>query len=111
MTPSNPPASDTIRFPIWAKITGIVSILLVLMAAVTYSTSRQLAHLKDELSILSQYDIPLEEKVNDLRYYNLVQVLTFERIIHIKFSAQRDPAEQAGDAAGKALGACKRDDL
>ena len=105
------PNYGTIRFPIWAKITGIVSILLVLMAVVTYSTSMQLAHLKDELSILSQYDIPLDGMVNDLRYYNLTQVLTFERVIHIKFSAQRDPAEQAGDAAGKALGACKREDL
>jgi len=111
MTPPNNVSPAAIRYPIWAKITGIVSILLVLMAVVTYSTSVQLAHLKDELTILSQYDIPLEEKVNDLRYYNLTQVLTFERLIHIKFSAQRDPAEQAGDAAGKTLGACKRDDL
>src|SRR5579859_1484382 len=102
---------DAIRYPIWAKITGIVSILLVLMAVVTYSTSLQLAHLKNELTILSQYDIPLGEAVNDLRYYNLAQVLTFERIIHIKFTAQRDPAEQAGDAAGKALGTCKREDM
>ncbi|HEU5399676.1 MAG TPA: adenylate/guanylate cyclase domain-containing protein, partial [Gammaproteobacteria bacterium] len=102
---------EAIRYPIWAKITGIVSILLVLMAVVTYSTSVQLAHLKDELAILSQYDIPLNEQVNDLRYYNLVQVLTFERIIHIKFTAQRDAAEQAGDTLGKTLGACKRDDL
>ncbi|HET7176234.1 MAG TPA: adenylate/guanylate cyclase domain-containing protein [Gammaproteobacteria bacterium] len=110
MSPPNP-GQDSIRYPIWAKITGIVSILLVLMAVVTYSTGVQLGHLKSELAILSQYDIPLDEKVNDLRYYNLAQVLTFERIIHIKFSKQRDPAEQAGDAAGKTLGACKRDDL
>ncbi|HSN17253.1 MAG TPA: HAMP domain-containing protein, partial [Gammaproteobacteria bacterium] len=101
----------SIRYPIWAKITGIVSILLVLMAVVTYSTSMQLAHLKDELAILSEYDIPLDGMVNDLRYYNLTQVLTFERIIHIKFSAQRDPAEQAGDALGKTLGACKHEDM
>jgi len=111
MTPPLPSSDLTIRYPIWTKITGIVSILLVLMAVVTYSTSMQLAHLKDELSILSQYDIPLDGMVNDIRYYNLTQVLTFERIIHIKFSAQRDPAEQAGDAAGKALGGCKREDL
>jgi len=111
MSPSVPPSDVYIRYPIWAKITGIVSILLVLMAVVTYSTSMQLAELKDELSILSQYDIPLDGMVNDLRYYNLAQVLTFERVIHIKFSAERDPAEQAGDAAGKALGACKREDL
>ena len=111
MSPPIAFGQDAIRYPIWAKITGIVSILLVLMAVVTYSTSVQLAHLKSELAVLSQYDIPLDEKANDIRYYNLVQVLTFERIIHIKFSKQRDPAEQAGDAAGKALGACKRDDL
>ncbi|HEY1992526.1 MAG TPA: hypothetical protein VGH71_08690, partial [Gammaproteobacteria bacterium] len=111
MTPSNTQGPVSIRYPIWAKITGIVSILLVLMAIVTYTTSRQLAQLKDELTILSQYDIPLEEKVSDLRYYNLTQVLTFERIIHIKMTPQRDAAEQAGDAAGKTLGACKRDDL
>jgi len=111
MTPNQASGPVTVRYPIWAKITGIVSILLVLMAVVTYSTSVQLAHLKDELNILSQYDIPLDGIVNDLRYYNLSQVLTFDHIIHIKFSAQRDPAEQAGDAAGKALGACKREDL
>lgn len=111
MSQPSTPAQSSIRYPIWAKITGIVSILLVLMAVVTYSTSVQLAHLKDELAILSQYDIPLDEKVNDLRYYNLTQVLTFERIIHIKFTSNRDAAEQAGDTAGKALGACKRDDL
>src|SRR5690348_12151182 len=111
MTPPNTQGPISIRFPIWAKITGIVCILLVLMAVVTYSTSRQLAQLKDELVILSQYDIPLDEKVNDIRYYNLVQVLTFERIIHIKMTPQRDAAEQAGDTAGKALGACKREDL
>ena len=111
MTPPNNKGQDSIRYPIWAKITGIVSILLVLMAVVTYSTSLQLAHLKDELTILSKYDIPLGEMVTDLRYYNLTQVLTFERIIHIKFSAQRDPAEQAGDALGKTLGTCKREDL
>ena len=111
MIPPNSQDHDAIRYPIWAKITGIVSILLVLMAVVTYSTSVQLAHLKNELAILSQYDIPLDEKVNDLRYYNLSQVLTFERITHIKFTAQRDAAEQAGDATGKILGACKRNDL
>jgi adenylate cyclase len=109
--PPNPQTDDTIRYPIWAKITGIVSILLVLMAVVTYSTSLQLKELKDELTILSQYDIPLDETVSDLRYYNLTQVLTFERIIHIKPTAQRDAAEAAGVAAGKTLGTCKREDL
>lgn len=108
---SSSPVNGAIRYPIWAKITGIVSILLVLMAVVTYSTSLQLAKLKNELTILSRYDIPLDEYVNDLRYYNLQQVLTFERIIHIKPTAQRDAAEVAGVAAGKALGTCKREDL
>src|SRR5215469_14890534 len=111
MSPADTAGRDSIRYPIWTKITGIVSILLVLMAVVTYSTSVQLAHLKNELTILSQYDIPLGEMVNDIRYYNLSQVLTFERIIHIRPTAQRDAAEQAGDAVGKTLGACKREDL
>ena len=110
-TPAKPPGDDNIRYPIWAKITGIVSILLVLMAVVTYSTSLQLAKLKNELTILSSYDIPLDETVADLRYYNLTQVLTFERIIHIKFTAQRDAAETAGVDAGKTLGVCTRETL
>jgi len=81
------------------------------MAIVTYSTSLQLQRLKNQLAVLSQYDIPMDDIVNDARYYNLTQVLTFERIIHIKPTSQRDAAEAAGDAAGKALGACKREDM
>ncbi|MBV8466300.1 MAG: HAMP domain-containing protein [Burkholderiales bacterium] len=103
-----PSARHPVRHPIWAKVTGITVVLLLLMGFVTYSSSANLKRLSRELALLSHYDIPLDQAVSDVRYDNLVQMLLFERIVALDPTHDLTPAQQAGDAAAAKLKSCDR---
>jgi adenylate cyclase len=74
-------ASSAVRRPIGAKIFGITLLLLLLMAAVTWTSTINLKRLNAQLGILSEYDIPLDQLIGEVRANHLSQILQFERLL------------------------------
>ena len=96
-----------VRRPIGAKIFGITVLLLLLMAAVTYTSTRNLGQLSRQLDVLSAQDIPLDQMVGDVRAQYLSQVLWFERLLAQQpRTLDASPAQLAEPFAAK-LGDCE----
>jgi len=76
--------SEKVRRPIGAKIFGVTGVLLLMMAAVTYTSSTNLKQLNRQLGILSDYYIPLDQAIGDIRASHLTQLLLFERLISLQ---------------------------
>jgi adenylate cyclase len=89
---------ELVKRPISFKIFGIAVALLVLMISVTLSSSMNLRQLGRQLHLLSDYYIPLDQLMGDLRAQTLREVIQIERVLLNK------PKNLTGnDAAAQAL--------
>lgn len=105
------PINNDVRRPIGAKILGITLILLFLMGVVTYSSNYNLRNLSTELSIWSDYYIPLDQAVNDFQRNYLTQILFFERASSAKSIKDYDVALKEGEKIAKETVTSKREDM
>ncbi|KFN49013.1 adenylate/guanylate cyclase domain-containing protein [Arenimonas composti] len=100
-----------VRRPIGAKIFGATIVLLLMMAAVTWSATVNLHQLSRQLTALSEYYIPLEQTVGEIRASHMSQILMFERFLGEgepeRFAALQAEAQRY---AGELL-PCDRDTL
>jgi adenylate cyclase len=100
-----------VRHPIGAKIFSVTVILLLLMAAVTYMSTVNLHKLNQQLTILSDYYIPLDQTVADIHANHRSEVLFFERLL---VQRPERPFEQLQSEATELLGSllpCTRESL
>lgn len=102
---------DKVRRPIGVKILGITLVLLLLMGVVTHSSNSNLKQLNSELSILSEYYIPLDQSVSDLRVSYLTQIMSLERVLSSRPKQSLDMARQEGEKFAKEMPSCSREDL
>jgi adenylate cyclase len=70
-----------VRRPISFKIFGITGLLLILMALVTLISSINLSRVDRQMTLLSDYYIPLDQILGDIRYHHLLQGLLLERAL------------------------------
>jgi adenylate cyclase len=70
-----------VRHPISFKIFGITGLLLMLMALVTLISSINLSRVDRQMTLLSDYYIPLDQILGDIRYHHLLQGLLLERAL------------------------------
>jgi adenylate cyclase len=100
--------TDKVKRPIGAKVLTITTILLLLMAVVTYISNSNLKKLNSELAILSNYFIPLDQILSDFRANHIMQILYFERILLSKSNKNLDTAREEGEKVAREIGACER---
>ncbi|HYP67530.1 MAG TPA: adenylate/guanylate cyclase domain-containing protein [Thiobacillaceae bacterium] len=70
-----------VRRPISYKIFGITGLLLMLMALVTLISSINLNRVDRQMTLLSDYYIPVDQILGDIRYHHLLQGLLLERAL------------------------------
>lgn len=85
---SSPTSIEIVRRPIGLKIFAIAVSLLVLMIIVALSSSMNLKLVRQELVLLSDYYIPLEQMVGDVRAEILREVIQIERVVELR---HKDP--------------------
>src|ERR1700690_2096418 len=96
-----------VRRPISFKIFGITGLLLVLMALVTLISTINLGRVDRQLSLLSDYYIPLDQTLSDLRYHYLLQSLLLERAREGKPSRSLEDVRKTVQAVAQELGNCE----
>lgn len=100
---------DKVRRPIGVKILGITFVLLILMGVVTHSSNSNLKKLNAELSILSEYYIPLDQSLSDLRVSYLAQILLFERVLSMRPKQDLEKARREGEKLAATFDTCDRE--
>lgn len=115
---SPPPSTQVVRRPISLKIFGITTALLVLMIVVTLSSSINLRRVGQELTLLSDFYIPLDQLLGDVRAQGLREVIQIERMLRDRPAGaaktgggQEEAAalfKEAGDCEPEALRAVSR---
>lgn len=103
--------SNDVRRPIGFKILGIIFLLLVMMIVVTFSSNQNLKKLNNQLQVLSEYFIPLDQAIGDLRLSYSTQMLNFERVLMSGARQNLEPARQAGEKLAKEINSCSRRDM
>ncbi len=97
-----------VRRPIGHKIYGITGLLLLLMALVTLISSINLGRVDRQMSLLSDYYIPLDQILGDIRYHHLIQGLLLERSLNADSTLTSLPqARKTAQSAAAALGDCE----
>jgi len=96
-----------VRRPISFKIYGITGLLLVLMILVTLISSVNFARVDRQMVLLSDYYIPLDQILGDIRQHHVLQGMQLERSLSsdptlVSLSRARKTVQEA---AGK-LGDC-----
>jgi adenylate cyclase len=100
---------EKVRHPISIKIFSITVLLLAIMTLVTYTSTSHLKQLNSQLAILTEYYIPLDQAMSDVRNNHLSQVLNFERLQDIPQQASFDTARAAAQKYAKEKVECDRD--
>ncbi len=97
-----------VRRPISFKIYGITGLLLILMALVTLISSINFERVDRQMSLLSNYYIPLDQILGDIRYHHLLQGMLLERALAINSGLALLPqARSMVQAAAGKLGDCE----
>lgn len=96
-----------VRHPISFKIFGITGLLLMLMALVTLISSINLNRVERQMALLSDYYIPLDQILGDIRYHHLLQGLLLERALAVnsQLTSLQQVRKTVQSSAG-ALGDC-----
>jgi len=102
---------DNVRRPIGIKILGIMLVIILLMGLITGISNYNLNKLNNELLILSEYYIPLDQKISDIRQNYLNQILSFERVLSSNSKKGLEAARQEGEKLAQTIGSCDRDDV
>lgn len=102
---------DKVRRPIGVKILGIMLVIVLLMSLVTGISNHNLKNLNDELFILSDFYIPLDQMVSDLRHSHLTQILSFERFLASNPGHGLELTRQEGEQFVKGIGTCNNENL
>ncbi|MGA7179867.1 MAG: adenylate/guanylate cyclase domain-containing protein [Thiobacillaceae bacterium] len=106
-----------VRHPISFKIFGITGLLLMLMALVTLISSINFSRVERQMVLLSDYYIPLDQILGDIRYHHLLQGLLLERALAANSGLASLPqvrkivqssAGQLGDCAYETYSAASR---
>ena len=96
-----------VRHPISFKIFGITGLLLILMALVTLISSINLNRVERQMALLSDYYIPLDQILGDIRYHHLLQGLLLERALTADSRLiSLDQVRKTVRSAAGALGDC-----
>lgn len=97
-----------VKRPISFKIFGITGLLLVLMATVTVISNLNMKRVNDQLSLLSDFYIPLDQFLGDIRVHSLLQSRSLERAMEAEgdFSSFDKVRRDIKDTAGR-LGDCE----
>lgn len=97
-----------VRRPISFKIFGITGLLLILMALVTLISSVNFSRVDRQMTLLSDYYIPLDQTVGDIRYHNLLQGLLLERLLAVNATLDSLPQmRKKVEASAGELGDCE----
>lgn len=98
---------NRVRHPISFKIFGITGLLLILMALVTLISSINFSRVDRQMTLLSDYYIPLDQTVGDIRYHHLIQGLLLERVLAVNAPLDSLPQmRKTVEAAAAELGDC-----
>ncbi len=98
---------NRVKRPISFKIYGITGLLLTLMTLVTLISSINFARVDRQMVLLSDYYIPLDQTLGDIRYHHLIQGLLLERALTADPTlAPLQPMRQRVQAAAGQLGDC-----
>jgi adenylate cyclase len=95
-----------VQRPISFKIFGITLVLLVLMGIVSCSATSSMRRVNEQLSLLSDYYIPLDQLGSQVRTHNLQQILAFERIQEEKPAASFDEVSKTVASHAEELADC-----
>ena len=98
---------NRVKHPIGFKIFGITSLLLILMALVTLISGINLGRVDRQMSLLSDYYIPLDQTVSDIRNHHLTQSLMLERALEGRPSHGLDEFRKTVQSVAKELGNCE----
>jgi class 3 adenylate cyclase len=102
-----PEREKRVRHPISFKIFGITGLLLILMALVTLISSINFSRVDRQMLLLSDYYIPLDQTVGEIRYHHLIQGLLLERLLAANAPLDSLPQmRKRVDAAAGDLGDC-----
>ncbi len=98
---------NRVRRPISFKIYGITGLLLLLMTLVTLISSINFARVDRQMVLLSDYYIPLDQTLGDIRQHHVLQSMQLERSLASDPTLASLPQARktVQGAAGK-LGAC-----
>ncbi len=97
-----------VRRPISFKIYGITGLLLMLMTLVTLISSINFARVDRQMELLSDYYIPLDQTLGDIRHHHLLQSMSLERALNADATLAPLPAIRAiVQAAAAKLGNCE----
>lgn len=86
-------------------------VIILLMGLITGISNYNLKKLNNELMILSEYFIPLDQMVSDIRYSYLNQILSFERVLSSNSKKGLEAARQDGEKLAQGIGSCEREDM
>lgn len=111
MNVDNEQGRKEIIWPIGLKIFGIAASLLLLMASVTYITTRNLDKLNTHLNLLTNYFIPLDQTIGDVQFTLSLQRLSYERMLTKGIPKTFDEAKKDADKLIREAGGCSRDQL
>jgi adenylate cyclase len=100
-----------VTWPIGLKVFGIAASLLLLMASVTYITTRNLDKLNDHLTVLTEYLIPLDHSLSNIQFTQLIQRLVLDRIEAYKTAPDFESAQKDAELLIKEAGGCSRDQI
>ncbi|MDD4356196.1 MAG: adenylate/guanylate cyclase domain-containing protein [Smithellaceae bacterium] len=102
---------EKVRRPIGVKILGIMLAIVLLMSLVTGISNHNLKNLNNELFILSDFYIPLDQMVSDVRQSYLTQILSFERFLASNPGRGMELVRQEGEQFVKGIGICNNENL
>lgn len=96
-----------VRHPISLKIFGITGLLLLLMALVTFISSINFSRVDRQMTLLSNYYIPLDQTIADISFHHLMQGLFLERLLAVNVPLDTLPdMRKKVEASAKELGDC-----
>ncbi len=102
---------EKVRRPIGVKILGIMLVIVLLMSLVTGISNHNLKNLNNELFILSDFYIPLDQMVSDVRQSHLTQILSFERFLASNPGRGMELIRQEGEQFVKGIGTCNNENI
>ena len=97
-----------VKRPISWKIFGITGLLLLLMTLVTLISSINFAQVDRQIGMLSDYYIPLDQTLSDIRQHHAMQSMMLERALNAEPTLAWLPAARKSvQVAAAQLGNCE----
>ena len=99
--------NDYLKKTIGAKIFAIAIGLVLLMAVATFISTYHLNRVNAEIKLVSNYYLPLDQHMGEVRAYGLYEIILFDRLARLKPKSLYEDSPAQAQQLLKEMGGCE----